>query len=380
MRTALWAALAAAGVSAVLAASAWAQALPLPSGSYRNSCADARASYQGRDKILTAQCQKANGGREMTSLRYDSCRGDIANTNGRLTCSTSGGPGGPGGPGGGAQYPAGSYRSSCSTLTMSGSVLSATCRDSRGANVRSSLDVRNCDNRDIANLNGRLTCAGGGGGQIPAGSYRQTCSGMSMTAQILTANCLDNRRQRVRSTLDVRTCSGRDIANANGRLTCSGGPGNGNAQLPQGSYRNSCSGAFMTGQILTANCRDSRGNTNRSTLDIRGCNRDIANTNGRLTCGAGNGGVVPPVGSGAITLYTQPGYGGRSATIDRAAPGLGQWEMANKAQSVQIRGNGAWLACTEQDYRGKCVTINGSQRDLRALGLDRRISSLRPVR
>ncbi len=309
MKKLIWTAIAAVGATLALgAAAAWAQALPLPPGQWRATCGEARAYAQGGAKILSARCTQRGGGTAASTLRYDTCRGQIINDNGRLACSGGGGGGG----GGGQAIPRGSYRDSCNGAYMTGWTLNASCRDSSGRWNRTSLDTRTCGNRDIANLNGRLSCTGGigGGGQLPAGSYRDTC---------------------------------RD--------------------------------AYMTGWTLNASCRDSRGRYVRATLDIRPCDRrDIANIDGRLSCtGQGGGGA-----RGSITLCTQPDFGGRCETIDRAAPSLGRWEMADRARSARVRGR--WQACSEPDFRGQCMTLDRDVRNLERTGLGRRISSVRPAR
>lgn len=313
MKTGIIAAIAAAGLATVLAASAWAQSLPLPSGSYSRTCTDVRALSQAGGRLLTARCQTANGGWERSSLRYENCRGDIGNNNGQLFCNTGGGTV--------DRPPSGSYTRSCSNIDLRGAILSAVCRDGRGNSVRTSLDIRDCRGRDIANINGRLNCStgpgsGGGGGAVPVGSYQRTCSKAYMNGDILHASCkLTFGSSTRRTSIDTRQCRGRDIANVNGQLSCTGG------------------------------------------------------------------GVVtpPPSARGVITLFTQPGYAGRNAAIDRAAPTLGAWQMADRARSLQVRG-GRWQLCSEPNYRGRCVTVDRSYRDLRALNLDGQISSVRPVR
>ena len=94
MKTGFLVALAAASVLTGAAATAWAQSLQAPAGSYRASCSDVNA-YRGPNggKIVTARCRMANGGWFQSSLRFDGCRGDIANINGRLTCKSSPAPG-----------------------------------------------------------------------------------------------------------------------------------------------------------------------------------------------------------------------------------------------------------------------------------------------
>lgn len=82
---------------AALSASAVAarvQPVQIPGGSYRGSCSNVNA-YRGSNggKIVTARCRMANGGWFQSSLRFDGCRGDIANGNGRLICTAEPGPG-----------------------------------------------------------------------------------------------------------------------------------------------------------------------------------------------------------------------------------------------------------------------------------------------
>ncbi len=76
------------------AVAARAQPVQIPGGSYRASCNNVNA-YRGSNggKIVTARCRMANGGWFQSSLRFDGCRRDIANINGRLVCGSSPGPG-----------------------------------------------------------------------------------------------------------------------------------------------------------------------------------------------------------------------------------------------------------------------------------------------
>ena len=53
-----------------------------PRGSYAETCRDASAT----GGVLTAQCLDARGRAHQSSLGYTSCRGDIANLNGVLSC------------------------------------------------------------------------------------------------------------------------------------------------------------------------------------------------------------------------------------------------------------------------------------------------------
>lgn len=60
-----------------------------------------------------------------------------------------------------------------------------------------------------------------------------------------------------------------------------------NAQgIPQGSYQQTCNNVAVNGNVLSANCQDSRGNwINAQLPDVQRCNGDITNDNGALRCG-----------------------------------------------------------------------------------------------
>ncbi len=170
-----------------------ASAQAIPGGSYQQSCSNIRA----RGDRLTASCTASNGQLVRSSISLG-CRGDIANSNGQLTCNGGGygynrnngysnnngygnrrdsGYGthrdngyGNGGYNNGNGYgnngygnrngyaPGGSYQGSCSNVQMNGNMLSATCSASNGARITSTLDANRCHGGDIANVNGRLRC------------------------------------------------------------------------------------------------------------------------------------------------------------------------------------------------------------------------------
>lgn len=79
---------------------------------------------------------------------------------------------------------------------------------------------------------------------------------------------------------------------------------------PRGSYLDSCRDVQAYGDSVSAVCRRVDGGWQRTVLrDLGGCRGDIANMNGRLTCGRGyegygssfgpyNGGPGPYEGSG----------------------------------------------------------------------------------
>ena len=123
-----------------------------PPGDYQQTCRDIR--YSGT--ILTANCQKRDGGWRGTSLDYRGCRGPVINDNGNLRCG-EGGPGYGGNVGHGG-LPRGDYKVTCQNIRMDGSTLVANCQKKDGGWRASKVDnAYQC--RNIVNDDGRLVCS-----------------------------------------------------------------------------------------------------------------------------------------------------------------------------------------------------------------------------
>ncbi|KIM66722.1 hypothetical protein SCLCIDRAFT_75972, partial [Scleroderma citrinum Foug A] len=84
--------------------------------------------------MLTAYCQLKDGSYGWSSLDLNSC---LVNTNGILYCSQNG-----------------DYGATCSSCSLSGTVLGCTCQDSQQAGQSASIDLNSC----VTNNNGVLTC------------------------------------------------------------------------------------------------------------------------------------------------------------------------------------------------------------------------------
>lgn len=118
-----------------------------PGGSYQQTCQNERVERGD----LIADCADRNGRwRHSVLANYRFCRDDIANANGVLTCARDGNN---------DDYtvPTGTWRQSCRDEQVSGSVLSAECRDRAGRWVETSIDLRRC-RQGVMNSNGRLAC------------------------------------------------------------------------------------------------------------------------------------------------------------------------------------------------------------------------------
>lgn len=122
-----------------------------PPGSYQGTCSDIKVEnlLGGSGENLTAQCQKHDGTPVTANLALP-CDGDIRNENGELRCHPGPNPFAP---------PPGSYQSKCQNTSTAGPILRGMCMASDGTYVETTLNVLDCQGRDISvNGEGHLTC------------------------------------------------------------------------------------------------------------------------------------------------------------------------------------------------------------------------------
>jgi uncharacterized protein YcfJ len=80
-----------------------------------------------------------------------------------------------------------------------------------------------------------------------------------------------------------------------------------------------------------------------------------------------------------ITFYEGEGYRGRAFTTANGVENFDRSGFNDRASSVVVD-RGTWEACEDARYRGRCVVLRrGSYESLSGLGLENRISSVRPV-
>lgn len=80
-----------------------------------------------------------------------------------------------------------------------------------------------------------------------------------------------------------------------------------------------------------------------------------------------------------ITFYEGEGFRGRAFTTDRAIVNFDRAGFNDRASSVIID-RGRWEVCSDARFEGRCVVLRrGTYDTLRSLGMDNRISSVRPV-
>lgn len=151
-------------------------------GTYQDTCTDAH--WDG--SVLSARCQKRDGGWRNTSIDSRNCGGQILNLDGRLSCGEATN---------GYQGPNGQY------------------------DQRPPYDDRGYygDNRGYY---GRTNQGWEGG--LPPGDYKLTCQDMRVEGDHLYASCEKRNGDWRRTSLDFDRCSS-PIVNDNGRLRCTGG-------------------------------------------------------------------------------------------------------------------------------------------------------------
>ena len=83
--------------------------------------------------------------------------------------------------------------------------------------------------------------------------------------------------------------------------------------------------------------------------------------------------------SAQVTFYEGQGFHGRAFTADHPIGNLARFGFNDRASSAVVD-HGRWEVCDDAHFQGRCVVLRrGSYDSLRSMGLDNRISSVRPV-
>ncbi len=78
-----------------------------------------------------------------------------------------------------------------------------------------------------------------------------------------------------------------------------------------------------------------------------------------------------------MTFYERADFGGRSFTAEALVPDFGRAGFNDRASSAVVLG-GRWEACSDAEFRGRCVILRqGRYPSLAAMGMDNMISSVR---
>jgi uncharacterized protein YcfJ len=80
-----------------------------------------------------------------------------------------------------------------------------------------------------------------------------------------------------------------------------------------------------------------------------------------------------------ITLYDGEGFRGPAVTADKPVYDFDPFGFNDRAKSLVVNG-GTWQVCEDAQFQGRCVVLQpGNYESLRSMGMNERISSVRPV-
>src|SRR5919112_1920347 len=83
--------------------------------------------------------------------------------------------------------------------------------------------------------------------------------------------------------------------------------------------------------------------------------------------------------SAQVTFYEREGFRGQTFRADRPVWNFERHGFNDRASSVVVE-RGRWEVCEDARFEGKCVVLRrGSYESLRDMGLNNRISSVRPA-
>jgi beta/gamma crystallin len=88
--------------------------------------------------------------------------------------------------------------------------------------------------------------------------------------------------------------------------------------------------------------------------------------------------VATGVLASELTLYEGENFQGRSLTLRNEMRDLDRTVFNDRASSLVIR-DGVWQVCSDSAFQGRCATLQPGEYPVLEGGLDRRISSARPV-
>lgn len=177
--------------------------------------------------------------------------------------------------------PGGSYKQTCRQISVVGGNLVAQCQRADGSWRNSALNYYDCSG-DIWNDNGDLACKGSGSGNVPRGSYKNSCNNYYTEGNRLYASCQKRNGGWRDTSINYRNCD-KDIWNDNGELACGGG-GGGSGSLPKGSYKDTCKNMYVQGNVLEAECLNRNGKYSYTSIKYKNCNRGVYNDWGQLRC------------------------------------------------------------------------------------------------
>jgi hypothetical protein len=132
-----------------------------------------------------------------------------------------------------------------------------------------------------------------------------------------------------------------------------------------------CADAHFNGQCVTL--KPGR----YASLSEMGMNDQVSSV--RRVRGRGGANAGGYGGNAPIELFEDDEFRGRAYGAEGVVPSLSSADFNDRASSVIVR-SGRWQLCTDDNFRGRCVTLDpGSYRSLSEFGLNDAVSSMRPA-
>ena len=161
-------------------------------------------------------------------------------------------------------------------------------------------------------------------------------------------------------------------------------------ELPEGSYQRSCRDLTAFNGRLYASCQAPGGAFLDTELSFRSCPRGrVANVGGRLRCedygggpDSGGGYGRPGPGGGGfggapgLIVYENPDYRGMRLEVSDSIPDLYGTGLDDQITAARVL-RGSWQICTGRDFNGKCWILEADNPNLKPLGANDNISSIR---
>ncbi|MBI5940182.1 MAG: beta/gamma crystallin family protein [Caulobacterales bacterium] len=151
--------------------------------------------------------------------------------------------------------------------------------------------------------------------------------------------------------------------------------------LPDGSYQRSCRDLTAFNGRLYGRCQSPGGAFVDTELNFRSCPRGrVSNVRGQLQCegyddgpnwGGGGFGGAP-----GLIVYENPDYRGMRLEVSDSIPDLYGSGLDDQITSARVL-RGSWQICTGRDFNGKCWVLDADNPNLKPLGANDNISSIR---
>ena len=88
---------------------------------------------------------------------------------------------------------------------------------------------------------------------------------------------------------------------------------------------------------------------------------------------------VSTLAAAQVTFYEGDGFRGQAFTVDQLTPNFDPLGFNDRARSAVVQ-RGRWEVCEDANFQGRCTILRpGSYESLSGMGMNRKISSVRPV-